>query len=202
MHHVGPAALGFGIGVIWVVWTGGVLPVYTPLLTAAGVWGITQLVMRIVVGTVGAYADPSGATTPHRAEYSQAQALAVQGRYQEAVEAYEVAAAESDGDPTPYLAIARIQRDHLTDYENAAAWFRRARRDARLAPGQELLVCQELIELYRGRLGAPRRAIPELARIPQIVPHTPQAESAVRELAKLRDHLQEELERGAEETAP
>ena len=51
--------------------------------------------------------------------------------------------------------------------------------------------------------GAGRRGItPELARIPQIVPHTPQAESAVRELAKLRDHLQEELERGAEETAP
>ena len=143
-----------------------------------------------------------GATTPHRAEYSQAQALAAQGRYREAADAYEIAAAESEGDPTPYIAIARILRDHLADYQSAAAWFRRARRDAVLTAGQELLVSQELIELYRERLGEPRRAIPELARIPRIVPNTPQAESAARELADLRIQLQEDLDRGQDPPPP
>jgi hypothetical protein len=185
-HHVGPAALGFGIGLTWLVWTGGALPVFTPVLTAVGVWAITQAVLRLTVGTVGMYADPSGATTPHRAEYSQARALAAQGRYREALAAYELAAAESAGDPVPYVEIARILRDHVVDYEGAAAWFRRARRDATLAAGQELLIAQELIELYTKRLGQPHRAIPELARIPRLLPGTPQAAAAEREIAEIR----------------
>lgn len=195
--HLGAAAVGFGVGLVWVVWTGGALPLYTPLLTAAGVWAVTQLVLRVAVGTVAAYADPSGATTPHRAEYSQAQALAAQGRYADAVAAYELAAAESAGDPTPYVAIARIQRDHLGDYELAAAWFRRARRDARLDAGLELLVAQELIELYTKRMGQPQRAIPELARIPRLLPGSAQASAAEREIATLRAALRDE-EAGSE----
>jgi len=47
-------------------------------------------------------------------------------------------------------------------------------------------VAQELIELYRHKLDEPRRAMPELARIAQLVPGTPQAEAATRELAELR----------------
>jgi len=187
-YHVGPAAVGFGVGAMWVIWTGA-LPFYTPLLTAAATWAITQLVLRLVVGTAAAYADPTGSTTPHRAEYSQARALAAQGRYTEAVAAYELAAAESAGDPTPYVEIARIQRDQLRDCESAAAWFRRARRDARLNAGQELLVTQELIELYTKRLGQPQRAIPELARIPRLLPGSPQAAAAEREIAALRATL-------------
>lgn len=180
--------MGFGVGLMWVVWTGGALPIYTPLLTAAGVWAITQLVLRIGVGTVAAYADPRGTTTPHRIEYSQAQTLTAQGRFAEAVAAYEVAAAESAGDPTPYLEIARIHRDHLADHEAAAAWFRRARRDARLGAGHDLLIAQELIELYM-KMNQPRRAIPELARIPRLLPGSPQAAAAERQIAALRETL-------------
>jgi tetratricopeptide (TPR) repeat protein len=192
MDHLGPAALGFGIGIIWLMWTGGALPFYTPLLTAAGVWGITRVVVWIAMAVTSAYMDPSGASTPHRAEYSQAQALAARGRYRDAVAAYEIAAAESGGDPVPYVEIARIHRDRLADYETAAAWFRRARRDATLGPGLELLVTQELIELYTKRLGQPQRAIPELARIPRLVPGTPQAQAAERQLASLRAVMRDE----------
>jgi tetratricopeptide (TPR) repeat protein len=192
MHHLGPAALGFGIGLIWVIWTGGALPIYTPLLTGTGVWAITQLVLRIAVGTAAAYMDPSGTSTPHRAEYSHPRALAARGLYQDAVAAYEIAAAESGGDPVPYVEIARIHRDHLADFETAAAWFRRARRDATLGPGQELLITQELIELYTRRLGQPHRAIPELARIPGLAPGTPQAEAAQQQLVSLRAALRDD----------
>jgi hypothetical protein len=135
------------------------------------------------------YLGLRGGTTPRPPEYSRAQALVAQGRYREAVAAYEIGAAESDGDPEPYLAIARILRDHLGEGANAAAWFRRARRDARLTPGQQLLVAQELIELYTTRLGEPRRAIPELALISRIVPGTPHADAAARQLADLRAAL-------------
>jgi len=186
-QHVGPLVLGFGIGVVWVVWTG--LPLYTPVLVACFVWGVVQLALTGAGGIAGRYLGLRGGTTPPRRDYSAAQALVARGRYREAVEAYEIAAAESEGDPEPYLAIARLLRDHLTDFETAAAWFRRARRDARLSTGQQLLVAQELIELYTTKLHEPRRAIPELIRIPRLVPDSPQADAAARQLEALRDQL-------------
>ena len=129
---------------------------------------------------------PSGDSTPVRREYSRAQALRTAGDYAEAVEAYEMFVAEFPLEPEPYLQIARILRDDLHAYPDAARWLRRARLDARLTSGQDLLVAQELIELYRRKLDEPERAMPELARIADLVPGTPQAEAAKRELAELR----------------
>ncbi|HEX9632674.1 MAG TPA: hypothetical protein VGA02_09420 [Gemmatimonadales bacterium] len=190
VQHVLPAVLGFGVGLVWVVWVG--FPLYAPVLIALGVWAFVQVVVRVVGGITGRYVGLRGDTTPPRREYSAAQALTAQGRYREAVAAYELAAAESDGDPEPYLAVARILRDHLGDPEGAAGWFRRSRQDATLPPGVQLLVCQELIELYTGRLRQPRRAIPELARIADLVPGTAQAAAAERQLAALRASLQDD----------
>jgi tetratricopeptide (TPR) repeat protein len=179
-----PAVLGFGVGLVWVVWLG--WPLYTPPLIAVAVWAFVQGTVRLAGGVTSRYTGLRGDSTPPKREYSAAQALAAQGRYREAVSAYELGAAESDGDPEPYLAIARILRDHLGELEGAGAWFRRARRDATLNKGLELLVTQELIELYTKRLGQPQRAIPELARIPRLVPGTPQAAAAERQVAAIR----------------
>jgi tetratricopeptide (TPR) repeat protein len=184
VQHAGPIVLGAGVGVVWIVWLG--WPLYTPVLTAVGVWAITQTAVRAAAAIAGQYLGGSGGTTPHHAEYSAARTLAAQGRYREAVDAYEVAAAESDGDPEPYVAVARLLRDGLGDFEQSAAWFRRARRDARLSPGQELLVAAELAELYTTRLRTPRRAIPELARIAQLAPDSPQGRAAAQRLRELR----------------
>ena len=129
---------------------------------------------------------PSGDSTPVRREYSRAQALRAAGDYAEAVEAYEEFVVQFPHEPEPYLQIARILRDDLHAYADAASWLRRARLDARLTRGQDLLVAQELIELYRRKLGEPERAMPELARIADLVPGTPQAEAARRELTELR----------------
>jgi tetratricopeptide (TPR) repeat protein len=188
LHQYGPAAFGFGVGLIWVTWTGA-LPWYTPALTAVGVWAITQLLVRIAAGVTHQYLGGSGGTTPHRAEYSQPRALAAQGRYREAAEAWEIAAAESEGDPEPYMALARLHRDQLKDPEAAAEWFRRARRDARLDGGLDLLVTQELIELYVKRLRQPQRAVPELARLHGRFPNTPAGQAAERELRELREQI-------------
>jgi hypothetical protein len=189
VQHVGPPVLGFGIGVIWLIFTGGVLPIYTPILVAAGVWAFTQVAVRVAAAVSERYLGGTGSTTPHRPEYSAPRALAAQGRYREAAAAWELAAAESDGDPEPYLALARLHRDQLGDREAAAGWFRRARQDARLGPGQDLLVTQELIELYIHRLRQPRRAIPELARLRERYHDTPAGRAAEEELRRLREQL-------------
>jgi len=153
-------------------------------------WAITFFViLGLMEGAARAaqtvYA-PSGDSTPVRREYSRAQALRTAGDYAEAVEAYEAFVAEFPLEPEPYLQIACILRDDLHAYADAARWFRRARLDALLTRGQDLLVAQELIELYRHKLDEPQRAMPELARIADLVPGTPQAEAAKRELAELR----------------
>jgi tetratricopeptide (TPR) repeat protein len=153
-------------------------------------WAITFLLfLGLLEGaarTAQTVYAPSGASTPAHREYSRAQALRAAGEYAEAVKAYEAFVAESPMEPEPYLAIARILRHDLHAYADAARWLRRVRLDARLTRGQELLVAQELIELYRDKLDEPQRAMPELARIADLVPETPQAVAARRELAELR----------------
>jgi hypothetical protein len=187
VEHVGPPIIGFGAGTMWVIFAH--MPIYTPVLVAAGVWAITQLAIMVGSAVTRRYLGLTSDTTPPRREYSAAQALVAQGRYEEAAGAWEIAAAESGGHPEPYLALARLFRDQLGRPDDAAAWFRRARRDATLPPGHDLLVSQELIELYRTKLGQPQRAIPELARICARFPGTPNADAAERELAALRAQL-------------
>lgn len=153
-------------------------------------WAIAYFVILGLMEGAGRAAQtvyaPSGNSTPARREYSRAQALRAAGDYAEAVEAYEAFVAEFPAEPEPYLQIARILRDDVHAFADAARWLRRVRLDAHLTLGQDLVVAQELIALYRHKLDEPERALPELARIADLVPGTPQAEAAKRELAELR----------------
>lgn len=168
---------------------------------AVVVWFIVRWIPELAARWVGGSLEPSGATTPRRAEYSQAQALEAQGKYGEAADAYEVAAVESEGDPEPYLRLARLYRDKLHQPDDALAWFQRARTDAELTSGQELLVIQEIVDLYTNRLGTPRKAIPELLTLSRRFPDSPAAQAAERELAEIRDMLARERDGGASFTA-
>jgi tetratricopeptide (TPR) repeat protein len=162
-----------------------------------GWWAVYRLTMKIVSGAVKTAEqiyNPSGETTPRRAEYSYAQSLVMRGRYEEALAAYELHAIENADDPEPYFQAARICRDHLERYDDAVSWFRRARADAMMTRGQEVLAIQEIIELYMRKLKTPRRAIPELAMMVDRFPDTEHAEAARRELGELREMLAREHE--------
>ena len=117
---------------------------------------------------MGQIHNPQG--TPVVREYSRPQALAARGNFREAIDAYGDAVAVYPEDPEPYLRIARLLRDKLHEYEEAVTWFKRARVESNLDSGRELLVSQEIIEIYRRRLEAPERAIPELARLVERFP--------------------------------
>lgn len=149
-----------------------------------------------IVGRADAVAqtvyNPSGDSTPYQEQYSYAASLAIRGRYAEAAAAYELHVIENPAAPQPYLELARLYRDKLKQYDDALAWFRRARTDATLGPGQELYVVQEIIDLYTVHLKTPRRAIPELALVCQRFPATPAARAAERQLKEMRDMLARE----------
>ncbi len=171
-------------------------------------WGLPGAVIGAVLGYAAVYFvvraaaegggaamgkiyHPSGTSTPYRRQYSEPQALALRGLFQEAIDCYETYVAEFPDDPEPCIGIARIYRDHLKRYEDAVRWFRRARQASGMDAGREVLVTREIIELYQGKLNEPRRAIPELARLAERFAGTREGDLARDELQRLRQDLGE-----------
>jgi len=166
------------------------IPVLGIFLGAVLLGTLTTLFPIFMAGAAGRAAlialGSSGHAPARKKEYSFAQSLAVRGLFDKAIEAYEEAIREDPGDPEPYLRIGRIYRDELDRPDDAARWFRRARREARLTPGQELFVSRELVELYGKHLGRPEKALPELARMAEVYAGTPDGEWAAQELRRLK----------------
>lgn len=159
--------LGFGVGFV---------------LGAAASWQFIELVARLAAK----FYMPTGSTTPYKRQFSQAKALAIQGKYEAAIAEYERDIAEDPTEAEPYLQIARILRDRLGRHEEAIAWFKRARREARLSEGEDILTAREIVEVLTLRLAEPRRALPELARLLDTYPTAPAAQWARREMAEIR----------------
>ncbi len=153
------------------------------------VFGFSRLVMRAGAGTFAHINAPSGDSTPHKIEYSRPQSLEARGLYREAVDAYEVFTLNTPADPEPYLRIARIYRDHLQEFDSAVAWFRKGRGTPKMAEPLDLLITQEIVEVYTRRLNAPQRAIPELARLIERFPHSSAAPWARERLKELREQV-------------
>ncbi len=165
------------------------------LLLGVAIWAATfaaPLVAAAAGGkAAGSLYNPTGRSTPRKREYSHAESLVARGLYEEAVQAFEVAIAEDPTDPEPYLRIARIQRDHLGRYEDAAAGFTRALSQPGLPAGLRLLGTRELMELYAGKLGQPARAAPLLARFAEEHEGTPEGDWAAGELRRVKETLSE-----------
>jgi len=141
---------------------------------------------RMVIGSIFGAGSTS---TPRRREYSLAESFLIRGDLSGAITAFERHVTEDPADPEPYVRIARLYRDKLEQPGVAAQWLDRCRRESQIDPGLELIVTQELIELYLNKLHSPRKAIPELTLLTHKFPNTPNAAAAERELVELRAML-------------
>jgi tetratricopeptide (TPR) repeat protein len=170
-------------------------PFWVVVLCPLAGWLFVSLGTLLITGSAGSAASvlyaPSSGAPPRKKEYSQAESLVASGRYEEAVSAFELAVAEDPSDPTPYLRIARIHRDHLGRAEDSVRWFRRALRESEVARGTAILARKELIELFSHRMGAPERALPELARMAEELAGSPEGEWAASELREIKARLSE-----------
>ena len=133
--------------------------------------------------------NPSGHSTPYQFDYSLATALVAQGDYRGAVMLYRDSIAEDPVNPELHLRLARLLRDHLQRYDDAARAFRLARRVAPERSRLELLITRELVELALDKLNDPPRAAPELARLIERFPGTPEARWARAELRDIKHRI-------------
>ncbi len=136
---------------------------------------------------------PSGAGTPRKKEFSRAKALEIRGDFEGAIAAYETEILDAPHRGEPYLKIARMFRDELKDTEAAVMWFRRAQKEAKLFPGEEIRTHRELAEIFLHIRGEPRKAAPELARLAEAFPDTPDGEWAARELGLIKEAMADEV---------
>jgi hypothetical protein len=153
------------------------------------VFGVTTLAVRSGAAAMNQIYNPSGKSTPVVREYSHGQSLAARGLYLEAIDAYEADCAEFPDDPEPCFRIARLYLKELKRYEDAAAWFKRARGAGAIDPGRELVATQEIVDIYVHKLEEPRRAMPELARLAERFPGTPAGAWAQEQLRLRRDEM-------------
>lgn len=169
------------------------IPAAGILLGAVLLATVATIIPIVLAGCAGRAAllalGSSGRAPARRKEYSFAQSLVARGLFEKAIAAFEEEVARDPRDPEPYLRIGRILKDELGRPEEAATWLRKARREAEMSPGQEILLSRELVELYRNRLGRPEKALPELARVAERFGGTPDGEWAARELAQLKKEL-------------
>jgi hypothetical protein len=175
-------------------------PVWLAVLCALAGATAVPVGTLFLTGRAGAAASklhaPSGRTTPPKKEYSYAESLVARGEHEEAVTAFELAVAQDAADPTPYLRVARIYRDHLDRPVDAARWFRRALGESAMPSGLAILARRELVELYVHRMGEPARAAPELARMAEELAGTPDGAWAARELEDVKARVAAEREGG------
>ena len=156
------------------------------LLGALGIGLGSLLFWKRVGEAVHPFFAPAGRRTTPARDYSRAEALAVQGHYDDAIAVYQEAIDEIPSDPEPYLRISRLLTDKVSDPEKGAVWLQRAIIETELPGSWETVIARELTELFRHRIGAPARAAPLLARIAERHEGSPDGEWAREELAKVK----------------
>ncbi|MDE3053383.1 MAG: hypothetical protein KGL38_14345 [Gemmatimonadota bacterium] len=155
------------------------------LLCWAFLFGISLLLIKPGADVAKYYLLPSGASTPYEEQFSQEEALVMQGRVPAALALYEARIAAHPADARARIRAAELYAGPAADPARAAYLLREVQRIPGLPSGQELYVGNRLADLYLGPLGTPARALVELRRLLDRYPDSrlaPQLRSAIAKL--------------------
>jgi thioredoxin-like negative regulator of GroEL len=133
---------------------------------------------------LGALMQPSGRSTPYEPEFSAAQALAASGDVVGALRLYEREMADLPTNEQVRVYAAELYAKS-GDARRAEALLLEV-RGMTSDRGRELYATQRVIDLRLGALGEPGRALPELRRLVDRFPGTPEAAGARAALANLK----------------
>jgi hypothetical protein len=190
LHHLRDLATGGALGYAAAV------IVDTPAAGSAAAGALLMLLFghtagRLYCGTGGRALDPvlGAPTAAVPPDPVLADTLASRGFHDAALAEYGRLCAAAPHDPEPYLAAARMLRDRAHRPEQALAWFERARAEARLCAGEDVVVTREIIEIREKRLADAAGAARELAGLAARHAGTPVGDWALRDLEELRGRV-------------
>ncbi len=180
------AALGNRLGatgndLVWFVIAGAIFGAFTLYFLMRSVPKLGGAVMQATL-------MPTGNTTPYETDFSYEMALAMKGDVTTALQSFEEKITAGPADATVRLKAAEM---YLTngDPERARDLFREVQRIPNVERRDDVTASYRLVDLYRGKLADPAKALPEFRRLIERYPGS-QIETQARDaLAKLKSEM-------------
>jgi tetratricopeptide (TPR) repeat protein len=172
------AAITLRLGFRW--WT---IPVAA---VASAVVGMLAWLAANAAGNAWKHVAIDGGSTPYVEQYSQQQALVMQGRLDDALASFESVLRDRPDSVDARIRAAELYTREAGNHHRAAELFREAQRIPTITPGQDVQISHRLVDLLTGPLNDPGRALVELRRLIERYPGTPAALRAREALATLK----------------
>lgn len=147
--------------------------------------------MGDVVEDAALYLAEGGSSTPYEQQFSEMQALVMQGKYTEALELFEHQIAMTPGEPRVRVAAADLYATHGKDPKRAAELYREVQRIPKVPAGHDIYVTNKLADLYLGPLKEPGRALVEFRKLASRYPNSAAAKNAQLAIANLKPQIVE-----------
>jgi hypothetical protein len=135
------------------------------------------------------YLTEGGSGTPYEEQFSEMQALVMQGKYTEALELFEHQIAMTPGEPRVRVAAADLYGTHGKNPKRAAELYREVQRIPRVQSGHDIYVTNKLADLYLGPLKEPGRALVEFRKLASRYPNSTAAKNAQLAIANLKPQI-------------
>jgi hypothetical protein len=129
------------------------------------------------------FPDAEGTYAP---QYSHIDALEVQEKFAEALEAWLVVAAERPNNPSPLLRAADLQLRKLNDPQGALPLYEQVRRMPKVRDEHIRYASQKIIDIHLAPGGDEGRALVELRRFVERFPEGREAEGAKAAIARIK----------------
>ncbi len=158
------------------------------VLAAAILFVIIRVVPKAGGAAMQATLMPTGNTTPYETDFSYEMALAMKGDTALALQSFEEKIAAAPTDAAVRLKAAEMYMSSGNP-ERARELFREVQRIPNVERRDDVLASYRLVDLYRGKLADPGKALPEFRRLIERYPNS-QIEMQAREaLAKLKSEM-------------
>ena len=131
---------------------------------------------------------PSGNTTPYETDFSFEMALAMKGDTKLALESFEEKIAAYPLDATVRLKAAEMYAS-ADQPDRARKLYREVQRIPDVASRDDVIASYRLIDLYRGKLREPGKALPEFRRLIEKYPNSQIENNAREALANLKKDM-------------
>lgn len=158
------------------------------VVTAVVLFSVVRMIPHAAGAALQASLMPKGNTTPYETDFSYELALAMKGDVATAMQSFEEKIATAPADATVRLKAAEMYLAH-GNAERARELFREVQRIPNVERRDDVTASYRLVDLYRGKLADPAKALPEFRRLIERYPDS-QIETQARDaLAKLKSEM-------------